>query len=353
MRIGLQSMAEAQQLFGNQDSFLRMIEGRFKARVMLRSDHLEVVGEPQAVHDVSEVLNTLLERVRAGQRLRAAEVKATIRDVRHHRPGVSSREAEELPSPFALSPEEGGLDVLPIHSRHGPIRPRSKRQAEYIEAIRTHDLVFGVGPAGTGKTYLAMAMAASALKSGLVDRIIMTRPAVEAGEKLGFLPGDIQAKVDPYLRPLYDALYDMFPPRTIQQFMDRGQIEIAPLAFMRGRTLNRAFVVLDEAQNATIAQMKMFLTRLGFDSKAVITGDASQSDLDRDEPSGLVHAVEILRGIEGIAIVEFQSSDVVRHALVQRIIEAYDQDAARREQHHRSTEKQPPTARASSSEGGS
>ena len=217
-----------------------------------------------------------------------------------------------------------GLSVLAVHSKDGPIRPKSPAQAAYIEAMRTHDLSFGVGPAGTGKTYLAMAMAASALKTGVVDRILLTRPAVEAGERLGFLPGDIQAKVDPYLRPLYDALYDMFPHRTIEQYMERGIIEIAPLAFMRGRTLNRAFVVLDEAQNATIPQMKMFLTRLGFDSRAVVTGDATQSDLPDRGSSGLVDALRVLRNVEGIASVEFTSEDVVRHELVQRIVEAYE-----------------------------
>jgi len=218
---------------------------------------------------------------------------------------------------------DGSLSVLAVHSKEGPIRPKSPAQGAYIEAMRTHDLVFGVGPAGTGKTYLAMAMAASALKTGVVERIMLTRPAVEAGEQLGFLPGDIQAKVDPYLRPLYDALYDMFAHRTIEQYIERGVIEIAPLAFMRGRTLNRAFIVLDEAQNVTIPQMKMFLTRLGFDSRAVITGDATQSDLPNRRLSGLVDALRVLREVEGIASVQFTSADVVRHELVQRIVEAY------------------------------
>jgi phosphate starvation-inducible PhoH-like protein len=193
-----------------------------------------------------------------------------------------------------------------------------------VEAIKTHDLVFGIGPAGTGKTYLAMAMAVSALKSNKVSRIILTRPAVEAGERLGFLPGDIAAKVDPYLRPLYDALYDMMPPETMEGYMERGVIEVAPLAFMRGRTLNNAFVILDEAQNSTIEQMKMFLTRLGFDSKAVVTGDITQIDLPSPKMSGLLDVQSVLSEVEGIVFIYFSAEDVVRHELVQRIIEAYE-----------------------------
>lgn len=315
VRVGLLNLAEAQQLFGQQDSFLRLIEQRFPARVVLRTDSLEVVGVASAVPQVVAVVEELLGLVRSGHRLQVEDVKNAIR---------AAKTEENLPSRPALARGEEFF-VLPMSSRRGPIRPRSPAQAAYIEAIRKYDLVFGVGPAGTGKTYLAMAMAASALKSGLVERIIMTRPAVEAGEKLGFLPGDIAAKVDPYLRPLYDALYDMFPLRTVEQYVERGVIEIAPLAFMRGRTLNRAFIVLDEAQNATIPQMKMFLTRLGFDSKAVITGDITQSDLPDGSTSGLVDAIHILRDIEGIAIIEFTTEDVVRHELVQRIVQAYEE----------------------------
>ena len=193
-----------------------------------------------------------------------------------------------------------------------------------MESIKNHDLVFGIGPAGTGKTYLAMAMAVSALKGGQTSRILLTRPAVEAGERLGFLPGDISAKIDPYLRPLYDALYDMIPPDSLERYIERNIIEVAPLAFMRGRTLNNAFVVLDEAQNATVEQMKMFLTRLGYDSKAVVTGDITQTDLPFGKLSGLADAQAVLSTIEGIAFVYFSSEDVVRHELVQRIIEAYE-----------------------------
>jgi phosphate starvation-inducible protein PhoH and related proteins len=327
-RIGLQDVTEAQQLFGQQDSFLRLIEDRFNARVLLRSDFLEVVGDKTDVDAVSGVIATLLNVIRDGRRIRLPDVQAAIREARGASRGrkpaaAPTHEAQSRAMPSSRSGERG-LSVLAVHSKDGPIRPKSPAQGAYIEAMRTHDLSFGVGPAGTGKTYLAMAMAASALKTGVVDRILLTRPAVEAGERLGFLPGDIQAKVDPYLRPLYDALYDMFPHRTIEQYMERGIIEIAPLAFMRGRTLNRAFVVLDEAQNATIPQMKMFLTRLGFDSRAVVTGDVTQSDLPDRGASGLVDALRVLQGVEGIATVEFTSEDVVRHELVQRIVEAYE-----------------------------
>jgi len=324
VRIGLQNIAEAQQLFGQQDSFLRLIEQRFQARVLLRSDSLEVVGVPHAVATVVDIVEELLELIRAGHRLQIQDVRTAIRAAQTST-GSSERRTEEdvdKPSAVSASPSDG-FPVLSVSSKRGPIRPRSPRQAAYVEAIHAYDLVFGIGPAGTGKTYLAMAMAASALKAGIVDRIIMTRPAVEAGEKLGFLPGDLQAKVDPYLRPLYDALYDMFPLRVVEQYVERGVIEIAPLAFMRGRTLNRSFVVLDEAQNATIAQMKMFLTRLGFDSKAVVTGDITQSDLPQGSRSGLVDAVGVLSNIDGISIIQFTTADVVRHELVQRIVEAY------------------------------
>jgi phosphate starvation-inducible PhoH-like protein len=327
-RIGLQDVTEAQQLFGQQDSFLRLIEDRCQARIILRSDFLEVVGDKASVDAVSGILAVLLDIIRSGNRIQLPDVQTAIRNARgaSRRRRPASAPTHDAP-PRRMNSAHGDdrtLSVLAVHAKDGPIRPKSPAQAAYIEAMRTHDLAFGVGPAGTGKTYLAMAMAASALKTGIVERILLTRPAVEAGEHLGFLPGDIQAKVDPYLRPLYDALYDMFPHRTIEEYLERGIIEIAPLAFMRGRTLNRAFIVFDEAQNSTIPQMKMFLTRLGFDSRAVITGDATQTDLPNRSLSGLVDALRVLRGIEGIACVEFTSEDVVRHELVQRIVEAYE-----------------------------
>lgn len=236
-------------------------------------------------------------------------------------------EAQDLGSGFS---QANGLDnvedddVALLHTKKGTIKPRTQRQADYIAAVQAYDIVFGVGPAGTGKTYLAVACAIAALRRKEVSRIILTRPAVEAGESLGFLPGDIQDKVDPYLRPLYDALRDMVPGDQLARLMETGTLEIAPLAFMRGRTLNKAFVILDEAQNTSISQMKMFLTRLGADSKAVITGDTTQVDLPKGAPSGLIHVQRILTHIEAIRFIHFTEQDVVRHALVQEIINAYD-----------------------------
>lgn len=221
-------------------------------------------------------------------------------------------------------------DVIVTRADGKPIKPKTLGQKSYIEKIRNNDVVFGIGPAGTGKTYLAVAMAVRAFKAGEVDRIILTRPAVEAGESLGFLPGDLQDKVDPYLRPLYDGLFDILGFDTYQNLVEKGLIEVAPLAYMRGRTLDRSFVILDEAQNTTHEQMKMFLTRLGFGSKAIITGDKTQVDLPRGKKSGIRAAEHILRNVEGIAFMEFSSIDVVRHPLVQRIIDAYDKEDARR-----------------------
>ena len=223
------------------------------------------------------------------------------------------------------------LDTVYITSKKRSITPKSRAQKEYIDAIRKCDMVFGIGPAGTGKTYLAMAMAVSALSKGEIDRIILTRPAIEAGEALGFLPGDLAEKVDPYLRPLYDALHDMMRFEKVADMMEQGVIEVAPLAFMRGRTLNEAFIILDEAQNTTSEQMKMFLTRIGFNSKAVITGDITQTDLPENKPSGLIEAKDILQEVEGIEFVFFSKTDVVRHKLVQEIIKAYEDLDARRQ----------------------
>ena len=310
--VPIQSNTEVQALFGQSDAFLKIIEDDFDVRVVLKSDSIAVLGENQKeVNRVVSVLESLLHRIRKGERIQTTDVNYVIR--------ASAEEAD----PLDQSPAES----IPVFSKRGVIRPKTAGQRRYVEAIKHNDLVFGIGPAGTGKTYLAMAMAVSALKNGQVSRIILTRPAVEAGERLGFLPGDIAAKVHPYLRPLYDALYDMMPPDTLDNYIERNIIEVAPIAFMRGRTLNNSFVVLDEAQNATIEQMKMFLTRLGFDSKAVITGDITQTDLPTHKVSGLADAQDVLSGIKGIEFIYFSKVDVVRHELVQRIIEAYERSS--------------------------
>ena len=313
LKVPIQNNAEAQVLFGEADAFLKIVEESFKSKVILKSDGLEIIGDDlDNVHRGARALESLLNLIRSGQSINVNDVKYAIRLSKGDKP---------------VDLEKAVNEAIPVFSKRGIIRPKTPGQKRYVEAIKKHDLVFGIGPAGTGKTYLAMAMAISAFKSGQVGRIILTRPAVEAGEKLGFLPGDIAAKIDPYLRPLYDALYDMIPPESLERYIERNVIEVAPIAFMRGRTLNNSFVVLDEAQNATIEQMKMFLTRLGFDSKAVVTGDVTQTDLPPDKVSGLVDAQSVLSGIEGIAFVYFSREDVVRHELVQRIIEAYENRA--------------------------
>lgn len=311
--VPIQSNAEVQVLFGQSDAFLKIIEDDFDVRVVLKSDSIAVLGEnSKEVNRVVTILESLLHRIRKGEQIQATDVNYLIR--------ASGADGTNTLGASAA-------ESIPVFSKRGVIRPKTAGQKRYVEAIKHNDLVFGIGPAGTGKTYLAMAMAVSALKSGQVNRIILTRPAVEAGEHLGFLPGDIAAKVDPYLRPLYDALYDMMAPETLDKYIERNIIEVAPIAFMRGRTLNNSFVVLDEAQNATIEQMKMFLTRLGFDSKAVVTGDITQTDLPTHKISGLADAQEVLSGIKGIQFIYFSKVDVVRHELVQRIIEAYEQAA--------------------------
>lgn len=311
LKIPIQSNTEAQALLGQADVFLKIVEENFNVKVLLKSEGLEVTGENfDDVHRVARTFESLLHLIRGGQSINANDVKYAIRISKGNKP---------------VQLEKAIGESISVFSKRGVVRPKTPGQKRYVEAIKTHDLVFGIGPAGTGKTYLAMAMAVSALKSGQVGRIILTRPAVEAGERLGFLPGDIEAKINPYLRPLYDALYDMIPPESLERYVERNVIEVAPIAFMRGRTLNNSFVVLDEAQNATIEQMKMFLTRLGFDSKAVITGDITQTDLPSDTTSGLVDARSILSDVKEIAFIYFSREDVVRHELVQRIIEAYEE----------------------------
>ena len=313
LKIPVQSNAEAQVLFGHEDVFLKIIENHFDVTVLLKSDGIELIGSNvDEVHRVSRVLESLLHAIRQEQDINLTDVKCAVRASK----SGTLDEFEET---------DTRTESIPVFSKRGVIRPKTAGQKRYVKAIETHDLVFVIGPAGTGKTYLAMAMAVAALKRGLASRIILTRPAVEAGENLGYLPGNISQKVDPYLRPLYDALYDMMPPEALERYIERNIIEVAPIAFMRGRTLNNSFVVLDEAQNATIEQMKMFLTRLGFDSKAVVTGDVTQTDLPAGKLSGLADAQSVLTGILGIEFICFSREDVVRHELVQRIIEAYEE----------------------------
>jgi phosphate starvation-inducible PhoH-like protein len=298
-----------QVLVGERNAHLKIIEKQLDLRLHLRGTQITLSGDRAHVELADRLLDELAGLVHKGYPLYANDVLYGIRILSEN----INRKLHEI-----------FLDKVFVTSSKRVITPKSIKQKEYIEAIRTHDIVFGIGPAGTGKTYLAMAMAVAALSADQVRRIILVRPAVEAGEKLGFLPGDLAEKVNPYLRPLYDALHDMMDFEKASRLLARGTIEVAPLAFMRGRTLNEAFVILDEAQNTTSEQMKMFLTRLGLGSKAVITGDVTQIDLPDNKPSGLVEAMELLQGIRGLRFVFFSNVDVVRHRLVQDIIEAYE-----------------------------
>lgn len=306
------TMEESQRLFGPRDENLRLLQQHFSARLVPRGDTLGVFGEPEEVKNAIKVIEELLKLVRQGDRVSRRDVEYLL---------AFSREEVEAPQ-SAYTPV-----TLPLRGKKGVIKPKTYGQRRYLSAISNNDIVFGIGPAGTGKTYLAMAAAISCLERKQVRRIILTRPAVEAGESLGYLPGDLRAKVDPFLRPLFDALHDMLPANAVQKYLDQEIVEIAPLAFMRGRTLNSSFVILDEAQNTTREQMKMFLTRLGFDSKAVITGDITQTDLPQGKKSGLLEVSELLKSIDGIDIVYLTQHDVVRHPLVQKIIEAYERQA--------------------------
>jgi phosphate starvation-inducible protein PhoH and related proteins len=308
--IKLHSQKEAQGLMGTQDAHIKIIEKELKVKLTLRGGHLKISGSSANIRKASELVEYLLEAIRSGNdEIGQSDLTYLISNLKK-----GSKEPQLIQLEAGITRSCAGKQI----------GPKTTGQREYVEAIQKHDIVFGVGPAGTGKTYLAMACAVEALKKQEVRRIILTRPAIEAGESLGFLPGDMQAKISPYLRPLYDALYDMMDVGRIEKYIETGIIEVAPLAYMRGRTLNDAFIILDEAQNCTAEQMKMFLTRLGFDSKAVITGDMTQSDLPNAKPIGLLQAQEILKEIEGIQFIYFSGSDVVRHSLVQRIIEAYE-----------------------------
>jgi phosphate starvation-inducible PhoH-like protein len=299
----------AESLFGTYDENLKQLETQFGVRIRTAGKELIVEGEPADVARAEKVLDQLAGLMRGGYRLAKGDVKTAAAL-------VTQDENVELSDYFlrSASKSAGKRQVV----------PKSITQKRYLDAIEQHDIVFGIGPAGTGKTYLAMAQAVSFLLAKRVSRIILARPAVEAGEKLGFLPGDLQEKVNPYLRPLYDALYDMIETERAERLLERGTIEVAPIAFMRGRTLNDAFVILDEAQNTTSEQMKMFLTRLGFGSKAVITGDVTQIDLPVGRTSGLVEAMKVVGHVEGISFVHFDDKDVVRHSLVQQIVKAYE-----------------------------
>lgn len=311
--IKTESQQEVQGFFGLHDENSRFIEDKFGVKISSRSEGLKVSSSNKSkLEDAVRIIENFLHLIRTNRNPGRRDLELLVANTRAKGKGAHHRERSAAPEPYSFSQKER------------VVTPKTKKQHEYVEAIKTCDIVFGIGPAGTGKTYLAMAMAVSALNSGRVRRIILTRPAIEAGENLGFLPGDVHEKLSPYLRPLYDALYDMMEVEKIEKFVEMGIIEVAPLAYMRGRTLNDAFIILDEAQNCTPEQMKMFLTRLGFDSKAVITGDITQSDLPGGTPVGLIQAQELFSSIDGIKIVQLTGEDVVRHELVQRIIEAYE-----------------------------
>lgn len=296
-------------LFGQNDVVLRLIETQFAIKVVARGDQITLDGPPEEVDRVARLFNDLLTRLQRGEHVTEQYLRYAIAMVRENGAGPA---------------ENISTEALLTNSLKKIIKPKTVGQTRYVEAVDKNDIVFAIGPAGTGKTYLACAMAVAELKAKKVNRIVFTRPAVEAGESLGFLPGDVRAKVDPYLRPIYDALYDMLQPDKIRNLLEMGVIEIAPLAFMRGRTLNESFVVLDEAQNTTHPQMKMFLTRIGEASKAVITGDVTQIDLPKPSASGLLQVSKILRGIKGIEFLHLTEKDVIRHRLVQDIIKAYE-----------------------------
>jgi phosphate starvation-inducible protein PhoH and related proteins len=310
----------AAQLYGDFDQHLALIEQRLSVQATPRGNHVMLRGGASAVDQARRVLESLYGQLEEGQALDVATVDGVIRMI----------ETEDSQLTLPTLEKKGRVRMAQIATRKATIVARTPAQDAYMRAMDRAELVFGVGPAGTGKTYLAVAHAASLLERGDINRIILSRPAVEAGERLGFLPGDMKDKVDPYLRPLYDALYDMMRPEHVERCITSGIIEVAPLAFMRGRTLANAVVILDEAQNTTSMQMKMFLTRLGENSKMIVTGDPTQVDLPRGEKSGLVEAVHLLDGVEGVHISRFNDKDVVRHALVGRIVRAYEADTARR-----------------------
>jgi phosphate starvation-inducible protein PhoH and related proteins len=314
MKKSIEISPNIEALFGTRDENLHVLEDGLNLNIDLRSDSIEVEGTPRDVARAEQVFTDYDQLQRGGHSFTNGDLNSMLR-VLVADPKTTLRGLVEAGRQRSLG--------------RRTVQPKSVNQRRYLEAIEAHDMVFGIGPAGTGKTYLAVAMAISALISKRVNRIILARPAVEAGERLGFLPGTLQEKIDPYLRPLYDALYDMLDPERVDRYLEKNVIEIAPIAFMRGRTLNDSFVILDEAQNTTSEQMKMFVTRLGFNSKAVITGDVTQIDLPNSRRSGLLEAVDVLKNVQGLSFVYFDEGDVVRHHLVQRIIRAYDEHKSR------------------------
>lgn len=314
--INVDRMEQAVSLFGSFDENIRQIEREFSVSVVSRGSELKVTGEePENVQKGVRAVNGLLTLINRGEAL-------SDQNVRYVLSLVNDGNEDKL--------EQMAANCVCITSKGKPVKPKTLGQKKYIETIKKNTITLGVGPAGTGKTYLAVAMAVTAFRAKEINRIILTRPAVEAGEKLGFLPGDLQSKVDPYLRPLYDALFDMLGAENFQKHQERGDIEVAPLAYMRGRTLDDSFIILDEAQNTTTEQMKMFLTRLGFNSKMVVTGDITQIDLPDGKRSGLKEAIKVLKNIEDIGVVRFNEKDVVRHRLVQDIIKAYEKQEEER-----------------------
>ncbi|MDP4092651.1 MAG: PhoH family protein [Bacillota bacterium] len=306
----------AMNLFGNYDENIYIIEDAFDVKLISRHNEIKITGSPENVEKAQQVINKLVSIAEQGDTI-------TKQNVRYFVDMANENQLEQI---------NGFGDYICVTARGKQIKSKTQGQSMYVDAIRNNPIVFGIGPAGTGKTFLAVAMAATAFKNKEVNRIVITRPAVEAGEKLGFLPGDLQNKVDPYLRPLYDALYEIMGAETYQKYLEKNMIEVAPLAYMRGRTLDESFIILDEAQNTTPEQMKMFLTRIGFGSRAVVTGDITQIDLPGDKKSGLKEVIKILKDIKGIEFIHLTDKDVVRHELVQKIIKAYEKYENFREQ---------------------
>ena len=323
-RIEIERLEQAVNLFGSFDENIRLMEAEFHVTVANRDGELRITGEPEDAMLAAKAIRALLTLSSRGENIGEQTVRYVI--------GLARSGQEEKVSELTA-------DVICITAKGRPVKAKTIGQKRYVESVLNNTVTIGVGPAGTGKTYLAVAAAVAAFRDKQVNRIILTRPAVEAGERLGFLPGDLQSKVDPYLRPLYDALFDMLGAETYHKYLERGNIEVAPLAYMRGRTLDDSFIILDEAQNTSREQMKMFLTRLGFGSKIVITGDATQIDLPDGKTSGLKEAMRVLRGVEGIGICELTNADVVRHVMVQRIVQAYENYEKRDERKDRGKRK--------------